>query len=942
MISTRLEINGKEYPMVNELPLSLNYVQADIREPDKRNASFTKTIQLFGTNATNKLFENIFSYNVVTNTFNVNKKTPCKYYYNNLLQFQGDLQLLRVTRNKDKNIIYDCNIIGQGGSLFVDISNGYLTDLDFSTYNHTYSRDKILASWSNICDVATVPTTLTNGQGYLYGFVQRGLTQSESVFNVSDFLPQLYLREYVSKILSAKGYTFTSAFLDSAEFKSIVVEPNISNVSLSQLQLDNSQFNVGLTTDLVATSGVDVYPNFNDETAPFFDLGNQYTAGVATVAQNGIYNLAAQIKTKIRVTNSNGLVTACKTGNQRFNVAIQKSSNNGASWFTLANNPGVTNQNYNALNVSTDYFQTFGVATGSIFLSAGDQIRVVYKFTEGTTVNVPFLVGTPTWTMTVLSGATQSSFYMLATDKKILEGNTMIVNNALPKNIKQVDFLKSVIQAFNLYIQPDKTNPKNLIIEPYLDYFNGSIVDWENKIDKSKDIITNPISLVDGKQYKFTYKKDGDFYNTKYEETYLETFGTEIIDIDNDFIKAEKKNELIFSPTPLVANYALGVAVPKIYKEDPLISGATNFTPNIRLLYYGGIKQTSNSWTFKKAGAADLVSNNYPFVGHIDDAETPTVDLNFGTPLNVYYSFVNSSFTNNNLFNRFHKPLIDTITNRDSKVIVAHLYLTPKDIYLFSFRNKYFIDGAYYLVNGIFDYNPMEVKSTKCELIKILDLPTFTPTVTKFTNVTDIPTGASERMQNGTNSLNLGNSVVLGDNCIVVGDNNYVPASANNITIIGDNITIPENTSNLTYINGAVIPTITGESTPIKTVTANYNISVLDGTILADATARNIIIDMSIVTDTLALNTVSFQNNGTQVSGVISKIFNIKKIDSSVNTVTIDNGIDLIDGVGTKVLTTQYESISLQWDGTNYHVIQIDTTGGGGSGLSQQQAEGLI
>jgi len=857
MIDARLEIDGISYPMVNELPVSLNFVQADIREPDKRNASYTKTIQLFGSNETNKLFENIFSYNVVTNNFNVNKKTPCKYVVNNIVVFQGDLQLVNVTKDKDFNIIYNCNIIGQGGSLFLDIANDYLTDLDFSEYDHDYTRDKIVDSWSNICDVSGTPTTLSNGEGYLYGFIQRGFTSSESVFSVSDFLPQFYLREYLYKIFEAKGYTWNSTFLDSAEVKSIVVEPNLSIISLSQAQLDNSQFYVGLNTNLTAVSGVDTTPNFNNESAPFFDVGNQYTSAVATINENGNYNVATQIKTKINVTNSNGLVTACSTVGQRFSVSIQKSSDGGTTWFTLVNNPGDTNQNYTPLSVSTDYFQTFAVATGSIFLSAGDKLRVLYKFTQGSTNNVPALVGTPTWTMTVLSGSTESSFYMLVTDKKILEGNEMICNNALPKNIKQVDFVKSVLQAFNLYIEPDKNNPKLLTIESYLDYFNGDVVNWENKIDKSKDIITNPISLVDGKQYKFTYKKDADFYNTKYEEAYLETFGTEVIDIDNDFIKAEKKNELIFSPTPNVANYSLGIAIPKIYKEDPILS-ITPFTPNIRLLYYGGIKQANSAWTFKKQGASDLVSVDYPYVGHVDDPQTPTMDLNFGTPLEVYYSFIGSSFTTNNIYNRFHKPLLNNITNRDSKVIIAYLYLTPKDIYSFSFRNKYFIDGAYYLVNAIIDYNPLENRSVKCELIKILDLEPFTPSNTLFSDNPGIPTGAFERHQNNAGSLTLGSSINLGTNCMVMGNNNFIPASCSNVTIIGDNVSVPENTSNFTYNNGAITPTITGQSTPIKTITSNYNIRVLDGTVLADATAGNITIDMYIFVNDLALNTVSF------------------------------------------------------------------------------------
>ena len=34
---------------INEIPLSLNFLIADVRNPDKRNATFSKTINLPGT-----------------------------------------------------------------------------------------------------------------------------------------------------------------------------------------------------------------------------------------------------------------------------------------------------------------------------------------------------------------------------------------------------------------------------------------------------------------------------------------------------------------------------------------------------------------------------------------------------------------------------------------------------------------------------------------------------------------------------------------------------------------------------------------------------------------------------------------------------------------------------------------------------------------------------
>jgi hypothetical protein len=90
----------------------------------------------------------------------------------------------------------------------------------------------------------------------------------------------------------------------------------------------------------------------------------------------------------------------------------------------------------------------------------------------------------------------------------------------------------------------------------------------------------------------------------------------------------------------------------------------------------------------------------------------------------------------------------------------------------------------------------------------------------------------------------------------------------------------------------------------INTTTTPYNIAAKDYTILMDATAGN---------KTVNLPAASSHTN---------RILVIKKIDSSANTVTIDgNASETIEGATTKVLTTQYESVMIQCDGSNWFII---------------------
>jgi hypothetical protein len=56
-----------------------------------------------------------------------------------------------------------------------------------------------------------------------------------------------------------------------------------------------------------------------------------------------------------------------------------------------------------------------------------------------------------------------------------------------------------------------------------------------------------------------------------------------------------------------------------------------------------------------------------------------------------------------------------------------------------------------------------------------------------------------------------------------------------------------------------------------------------------------------------------------EVTGII---YHVKKVDNSVNTITIDaNSSETIDGATTQVISTQYDSIHIVSDGTDWHII---------------------
>jgi len=919
MILTKLLISAKNgtekylsYPITAEAPIYITYQLADVRNPEQRKGSRSLTIKLLGTNEINKLFENIFSVNVATQYFNKNLKTPVKYIVDGLENFKGDLQLLSVNLNSDNSIEYECSILGEGGSLFIDLGDKLLSELDFSDYDHTYDRDTQIATRSN----------LGTGLGVLYPFVDNGTNNgSDTVWNVSNFLPCFSFYEYIKKIIEGTGRTFTSTIIDSSLIKNSILYPNLNQFTLSSSQLDNRQFYVGLTANYTQT-GIPYTPYtlvHDRESSPFFDVGtqNNTTSGLVTINDTGYYNVVSKVVYRIKFTHSNGTVAYAKFNSMKSYNGIVKQT----PLTTMAVNFALwSNSNSNKINVNTFETITNEVSTGEITLSSGDILYTRALLDPGapkfyTASNLLVTTGIPTYTIEIVSGTNGAAFYGLATQKVLIEGNAIEVNNALPVNIKQKDFLKSVIQALNLFIDVDPANENNLIIEDFDTFYNTTDpIDYRNRTDLSKQQVINP-NLLEGKQYIFTYKEDNDNLNVQYKETHKEVFGTETVDVENDFIKEVKKNELIFSATPNAANYGLGIAHPRIYTQEGLTK--KTIVPNVRWLYVGGVKQTTNPYTYKQIGETDLITNDYLYAGHTDDPFNPTLDLNFGTPKEVYYTFVNTYFTDNNFYNRFHSKYLNNLIYRDGKFVTKYLWLSPKDIYNFSFRNRLFIDGAYYIVNKIENYNPLSEQSTKCELIKLLESDVFSPTSYLISSNTSVSAGngvLSARLNSG---LNVGSNIQnRGTNCIAIGDNIIIPESCSNVTVIGSNIEIDENTSNVSYINGTVTSSVYGEKSNIKTVTADYNVVSYDDTILVDATSGNI-------TVTLLFTLISYLESVITINGIIlniNKIITIKRIDSSGNTVTIDGDTRTIDGSSTITLTAN-ESKRIQFDGTNWETI---------------------
>jgi hypothetical protein len=822
--------------LMDDVPVSLNYAIADIKDPSKRNGAFSKTIKLPGSATNNKFFEHIYDVNVVTNSFNPNLKTECYVLQDSIEVFRGYLRLREIEVelvNDIQKITYDVTILGDNQDLFGAIGDSKLQDLNVSAFNHVYNRVNQKASWIT-----------TTGSGYVYPLIDYGynafLTNS---FKVEHFRPAFFVKQYIDLIFAAAGKTYTSSFLNSTFFKRWIIPHNGDKFSMNASDLANYEFYVGDTGvsspntkaltyvggtnawwsgDLSTSTSTSYTMKYNDDTTnPFNDAGNIYntTTGIITLSQTGTYalNLKTDFEIKLATvpagtaTVNFNLPFGCNVWVLRYSVL--RSTDGGATWNIILNDT----PNFQSNILSTSYQTiTKTIAVPATLFNTGDQIRVlvhplysaagyglVFKDGGGTDIGV----GTASIEWRFRSTAT-AKFNLTMGD--YVSGQNLVINDAIPKDIKQKDFITSIFKMANLYVDIDPDDTNNYFIEPRDDYYSSTVVkDWSSKLALDKPFNIKLMAEVDVKNFIYKYKSDTDYYNKKYEDLYQETYATHKQEVVNDFTLKDDKNEVIFSPTPIVDNPNNTMIIPKIFSYD-----GTAVKPqkhNIRVLMYNGVKTiSSGTWNYVAPiadvlGAATLAQTTYPACAMVDDPLAPTESIEFGVPNTVFYT-LGTNYTTNNLYNAYYSKFIAECTDRDSRIVTAYFYLTPTDIALFDFRDKVFVKDTFYIVNKISDYNKLKPGLTKVELLKIKTASAYvpaTPLVSQIeTNSTN--TGITARMFGGEpDDTNVGNAnnVLIGESnssrsvgSFVSGSRNSVGEDCSRVSIIS---TVQSNVNSL-------------------------------------------------------------------------------------------------------------------------------------------------
>lgn len=678
-------IEGKRLDVAKGDPSLLTFQLDDIKDFSSRNSTFSKTIVLPGTANNNRLFGNIFdvkvrnnysasSDNVETN-FNPSVAAECLIFQNRLQVFKGTLRVLEIIIDNGA-IEYEVAVFGELGGLVGAIGNGRLDDLDFSDYDHVWNVSNVTGSWDNI-----------NGSGYYYPLIDYGGVSTAKVnYDLRALRPALFVREYVDKIFTEAGYTWSSDLFNTARFKSLIIPNN--QKSLQTLQ-DRFVEGTTVSTTTVIQNGVDddapVNPDLTDLTN-FTETGGVYTY---TGSDTKTFTITANL-----VGNYYSTIESIQWG-------IRK---NGSIVYThvpfLSPTFGTSDTNF------TIDFEPFELS-----LANGDTFEVFARVANN-----------------VGSYRARLTFALIRATLSVPEyadaspGDTIPINQIIPKNILQRDFLSSIVKLFNLYIYEDNLYPKKLLIKPYVDFYDlnpSGVVDWNYKVDRSRPVRIKPMSELNSRYYNFKWKSDNDFYNETYRKTYNQGYGDYIYDSAYEFANDSTDIELIFSPSVLVGYSGVDKIVPALYKKNN--DNEEAFAMNIRLMQAKKITGVA-SWNILD-GVSTLASGltSYGYGGHYDDPDAPSNDIQFGVPSQLYFTLAAGAI-NVTQFNVYWSSYMAEITDKDSKLMTCYVKLNSADIFGLDFSKPIYVDGSYWRLNKIEDWNASEPDVCKVELLKIINL----------------------------------------------------------------------------------------------------------------------------------------------------------------------------------------------------------------------------
>jgi hypothetical protein len=768
----------------------LNFGVSDVRDLTSKTGSFSKSIKIVGTKHNNLVFDNIFDVNAVTLEFNINTKQAC------LIEQDGEIvldnaiiQLIDVEKistgiGNDEQIMYTVTVKDTVSELFTDIGSKLLTDLDFSDLNHTYQASDVIASYDHVKE-----------DGYKYVLP----ITDDAQYNLTEMKPAVYVWQYLNRIFSNAGYSYQLDEMQSIGIDKMLIPYNGGKSKISEAVQVEAEVIAEETT--VQNLTVNFFEKLNvtteiEDVNGYYDPTlSQYTSPFEIFAPTQLeyqcdidYDLIVTNNEGVNVYVNSGLVFRPVLEVQDASTAVSKGFGpcfansldsrfyvNGSGfttydptfsgYATLGTGDTVASSGVNAVTVSCTSIAIGDVLDLGAFIEFAS-LPTFFRVSDNQPADVTFSIQVNSIKIRIVPSGESLGFSF-----------PVVMNDFIPANIKQSDFLKSLFTLFNLFVIPNIDNPKDIILMTRDKYYDsGNVKDFTNKLCKELPHTLTFLPELTAKKLTLTYATDTDALNVGYLKNVNEVYGQVQYTFDNEYIKNEVKKDVIFGASPFLST-PFGATVFGVNGSEPKTLPRIVFDGGKYPCGYYQINDTPTQW---------ISVNEYPFVGHFDAPVNANKDLNFGT-CDYYFDNNYGTIPYNNLGNTYWRRTVAQINS--GKLYTVMLNVNSFDIANLRLNDKIYLDRSYWVINKVIDYDANSNAPTKFELLSVdqeVTLPKFRiPKPTKPSkNDAGIKVPIKDIIKKRYDSLTSDSS---SGGVIVLGNGNQILGTVKNAIIIGDN-----------------------------------------------------------------------------------------------------------------------------------------------------------
>ena len=714
-----------------DLPLTLSV--DEFKNVAEKPQSYSKAFNLPATKRNNRIFDHIFEITRHLDggspQFNPYQKTQCVLKQDGLLIFQGYLRMLDIV-DKEGEISYNVNLYSEVIALADLLKDKKFSDLDFTELEHDYDRLNIERSNNDGTAGQTTPITYLNPNtsGYRTNFntvkypfinwtgqlvIANGSTNALAGFPEltsleQAFRPCINIKYLIDRIFAQSDipFTYTSAFLNTTEFSELFMDFNWGE--------GNAPTEVG---------------GNNFDTYYFYNVGDGSAANYAT----NIFSL-------MHLSYNIPLVAGITPPNYNDTTNILTSTVINESYdlnyeYIIENTDTVSRTIecrwlYNSTPINYSGVQT--IAAGGTFTYSGNFSQIMSNV--GDTLQVQFKTDSGTASKVRQS---QAAFPTAGASVIWLVGIDAVTSNTILQTLRgelgQWEFLKGLITMFNLVTIPDKDNPDNIIIEPYVDTFinnTSNELNWTDKIDISEMKLEPLTDLNRNTLFKYVEDEDDYAFEKFKESTSGFLYGSMEFDATNEFNILEGTEEIEATPfaATVVKSIGSGYAnfvTPSLYSvNDDGISEPFENSP--RIFYNRGLQGGVSYYIPPQNGQTEQQAVTYGYFSHLRKAGatlTGARDLNFGIQQllpNVLGGTLNT------LYNLYWADYFNELYNINTRIMTIKVNLTSADINTFEFNQQVFIKNRLFRVNRI-DYKPNDLSTVEFILVPSLGNPSSSP-----------------------------------------------------------------------------------------------------------------------------------------------------------------------------------------------------------------------